>query len=101
MATIQHNDYHHFLIEIKERIRSAQYETMKVVNKEMIQLYWNIGKQITEKQQASGLGKAVVETFRMLTVICLPISRLKHRQKTILSDSCLFICQSCKIERSK
>lgn len=63
MTTIQPNDYNHFLIEIKERIRSAQYEAMKAVNKEMIQLYWDIGKQITEKQQASGWGKAVVETL--------------------------------------
>lgn len=63
MTNIQPNDYNHFLIEIKERIRSAQYEAMKAVNKEMIQLYWDIGKQITEKQQASGWGKAVVETL--------------------------------------
>lgn len=42
MTTIQPNDYNHFLIEIKERIRSAQYEAMKAVNKEMIQLYWDI-----------------------------------------------------------
>lgn len=63
MTTMQPNDYNHFLIEIKERIRSAQYEAMKAVNKEMIQLYWDIGKQITEKQQASGWGKAVVETL--------------------------------------
>lgn len=35
---------------------------MKVVNKEMIALYWDIGKRITDKQQL-GWGKAVVETL--------------------------------------
>lgn len=63
MTNIQPNDYNHFLIEIKERIRSAQYEAMKAVNKEMIQLYWDIGKRITEKQKALGWGKSVVETL--------------------------------------
>jgi len=53
--------YGQFFIEIKNRIRSAQYEAMKAVNKEMIQLYWDIGKQITEKQNALGWGKSAVE----------------------------------------
>ena len=59
----QRPDYNQFFIEIKNRIRTAQYEAMKSVNKEMIQLYWDIGKQITEKQNASGWGKAIVETL--------------------------------------
>ena len=53
-------DYQRFFIDIKNRIRVAQYEAMKAVNKEMIQLYWDIGKQITEKQHALGWGKSVV-----------------------------------------
>ena len=63
MSTIQQNDYSQFLVEIKERIRSAQYEAMKAVNKEMIALYWDIGKSIVDKQQQLGWGKAIVETL--------------------------------------
>jgi predicted nuclease of restriction endonuclease-like (RecB) superfamily len=63
MSEIQTTDYTQFLVEIKARIRSAQYEAMKAVNKEMIQLYWDIGKRITEKQKESGWGKSVVETL--------------------------------------
>nr|WP_297166083.1 DUF1016 N-terminal domain-containing protein [uncultured Dysgonomonas sp.] len=63
MSIIQQNDYSQFLLEIKESIRSAQYEAMKAVNKEMISLYWDIGKRITDKQQQLGWGKAVVETL--------------------------------------
>lgn len=55
--------YNQFFLEIKERIHSAQYEAMKAVNKEMISLYWDIGKLITEKQQSLGWGKSVVETL--------------------------------------
>lgn len=57
------NDYQHFLIDVKNRIRSAQYEAMKAVNHEMIRLYWDIGKQITDKQKELGWGKSVVETL--------------------------------------
>lgn len=57
------NHYGQFFIEVKERIRTAQYEAMKAVNKEMIKLYWDIGRLITEKQQMLGWGKSVVETL--------------------------------------
>lgn len=63
MSSIQQNDYSQFLVEIKERIRIAQYEAMRAVNKEMIALYWDIGKRITDKQQQLGWGKAIVETL--------------------------------------
>lgn len=56
-------EYTRFLNEITLRIRSAQYEALKAVNKEMIALYWEIGKRITEQQATSGWGKSVVETL--------------------------------------
>ncbi len=54
------DDYAALLAEVKERIRSAQYEALKVVNKEMIALYWDIGKLIIERQNREGWGKSVV-----------------------------------------
>ena len=36
-------EYLSFKEEITKRIRSAQYEALKAVNKEMITLYWEIG----------------------------------------------------------
>lgn len=55
--------YLHFRDEITKRIRSAQYEALKAVNREMIGLYWEIGKRITEQQAVLGWGKSVVETL--------------------------------------
>lgn len=55
-------NYPRFLSEITDQIRKAQYESLKAVNKEMISLYWNIGKSISEKQN-DGWGKSVVETL--------------------------------------
>lgn len=56
-------DYIIFLSEIKERIRNAQYAALKGVNKELITLYWDIGKKIVEQQEKYGWGKAIVETL--------------------------------------
>ena len=56
-------EYSRFLSEIKSRIRSAQYEAMKAVNKEMIALYWELGKRIYEQQNLLGWGRSVVENL--------------------------------------
>ena len=39
-----------FIAEIKQKVRNAQYEALKVVNTQLINLYWEIGKSIAEKQ---------------------------------------------------
>ena len=54
-------DYPRLLAEVKERVRSAQYEALKAVNKELVGLYWDIGRIIVERQEAEGWGKAVVK----------------------------------------
>ena len=61
MANIIPKGYGSLLGEIKERIRSAQYEALKAVNKELIFLYWDIGRMIVEKQRGNTWGKSVVE----------------------------------------
>ncbi len=40
------DDYAVLLAEIKERVRSAQYNALKAVNNELVALYWDIGKLI-------------------------------------------------------
>jgi len=56
-------DYKTFLAEVKERIGQAQYEALKAVNKELIQLYWDIGKMIVDRQKKYGWGKSIVENL--------------------------------------
>lgn len=62
-APVSTTEYLYFKEEITTRIRTAQYEALKAVNKEMIALYWMIGKRIFEQQAALGWGKAVVATL--------------------------------------
>ena len=60
---IESAEYGNFLKNIKERIRSAQYEALKAVNQQLIQLYWDMGKMIADRQKEHGWGKAVVENL--------------------------------------
>lgn len=55
--------YDQFLKEIKQQIKLAQYQALKQVNKEMIQLYWDLGNKIVNNQKQYGWGKAIVETL--------------------------------------
>jgi predicted nuclease of restriction endonuclease-like (RecB) superfamily len=55
--------YGQLLIAIKERIRKAQHQALKAVHREQIDLYWDIGRMIVERQKKYGWGKAVVETL--------------------------------------
>ncbi len=56
-------EFKNFVKDIKNRILEAQYEALKAVNKELLHLYWGIGKMIVEKQDESGWGKAVVQSL--------------------------------------
>jgi predicted nuclease of restriction endonuclease-like (RecB) superfamily len=54
-------EYGNLLVEVKQLIRSAQYAALKAVNKELIALYWDIGKMIVTRQEGATWGKSVVE----------------------------------------
>ena len=40
---------HDFIADIKQKVRQAHYEALKVVNTQLIKLYWEIGKSIEAK----------------------------------------------------
>ena len=54
-------DYAHFIDDLKQRVAAARLSAARAVNRDLIALYWDIGKAILEKQQALGWGQAVVE----------------------------------------
>ena len=54
-------DYAGLLLDIKERVRAAQYRALKVVNQELVGLYWDIGKLIVDRQSGNTWGKSVVK----------------------------------------
>jgi predicted nuclease of restriction endonuclease-like (RecB) superfamily len=56
-------DYEALLLALKERIRSAQLEALRSVNREQISLYSDIGRMIVERQQGETWGKSIVGTL--------------------------------------
>ncbi len=54
-------DYPAFLESLKGRVRQAQSKAMLSVNRELISLYWDIGRQIVEQQEREGWGKGIVD----------------------------------------
>ena len=54
-------DYADFLSEVKERIRYARTTAVRAVNRELILLYWDLGRAIVEKQRTASWGDAIVE----------------------------------------
>ena len=61
MKALIKKEYGIFLNEIKSRIVSARIQAVRRVNKELINLYWDIGKSIVERQERFSWGKGVVE----------------------------------------
>lgn len=56
-------DYRDFIIDLKSRVQSAQIKAALKVNEEMVGLYWDIGREITERQKTSGWGDEVIENI--------------------------------------
>lgn len=52
--------YEEFLTELKTRISSAQLRAAVAVNKELVLLYWQIGRDILNRQQQQGWGAKVI-----------------------------------------
>ena len=50
-----------FLTGIKERIRTAQVRAALSVNRELVLLYWQIGKDILERQEVGEWGAKVID----------------------------------------
>jgi predicted nuclease of restriction endonuclease-like (RecB) superfamily len=52
--------YDEFLRNLKERIRIAQVKAALAVNRELVLLYWQIGREILARQKSEGWGAKVV-----------------------------------------
>ena len=49
------------LEDLKTRIRTAQVKAALAVNRELVLLYWEIGRRIVERQENEGWGRSVIE----------------------------------------
>jgi predicted nuclease of restriction endonuclease-like (RecB) superfamily len=67
------NGYADWLADLKARIHTAQQRAAQAVNRELVLLYWQIGRDILERQAKQGWGAKVIE-------------RLAHDLRTAFPD---------------
>ncbi len=53
--------YEEWLQSLKERITGAQTRAVLAVNRELVLLYWQIGREILDRQRRHGWGAKVVD----------------------------------------
>jgi predicted nuclease of restriction endonuclease-like (RecB) superfamily len=53
--------YKRWIIELKDKIRTKQIKAAMTVNSQLLDLYWELGKAIFEKQKAANWGDFLIE----------------------------------------
>ena len=76
------SDYPAFVADLKERIRTAQVRASLAVNRELVLLYWQIGRDLLSRQQQEGWGAKVVE--RLSRDLRLAFPQMKGLSRTNL-----------------
>jgi predicted nuclease of restriction endonuclease-like (RecB) superfamily len=61
VVAVEFQGYDRLLVDLKERIRTAQVRAALAVNRELVLLYWQIGREILSRQQQQGWGTKVIE----------------------------------------
>lgn len=72
MTTTATIEYGAILEDLKRRIKQSQYKALYAVNKELVSLYWDLGKEIYTQQQVAGWGTSVVEQLAQDLQIAFP-----------------------------
>jgi predicted nuclease of restriction endonuclease-like (RecB) superfamily len=57
------SEYRQFIGDLKARVTAARLSTARRINRDLINLYWDIGQAIDEKQALMGWGESVVEVI--------------------------------------
>jgi predicted nuclease of restriction endonuclease-like (RecB) superfamily len=81
------DSYSDWLGELKARIHSAQQRATLAVNRELVLLYWQIGKDILDRQHEQGWGSKVID-------------RLAHDLRTAFPDMKGFSPRNLKYMRA-
>lgn len=58
---IKTGDYKEWLFELKSKIKQSRIKAALAVNSQLIQLYWDLGKQIVEKQETAKWGSGFID----------------------------------------
>ena len=80
-------EYEQFLTQLQELINQSRLRAVLTVNREMLMLYWQIGKHILDKQAQQGWGAKVIDNLAKDLSIAFPdmkgfsLRNLKYMRK--------------------
>jgi len=57
MLPDSHKNYVNLLENLKQKIRQARLKAALTVNAELLAIYWEVGKAISEQEKLEGWGK--------------------------------------------
>ena len=58
---LKNNDYKNWFVDLKQKIQQSQIKAALAVNSQLILLYWDLGKQIVDKQQNAKWGTGFID----------------------------------------
>lgn len=64
-------EFRKFVSDIIQKIKDAQYESLKFVNYNLICLYWDIGREICVRQNEYGWGSNLFLPLKV-ALLCYP-----------------------------
>lgn len=87
MLLSNQSEYSMLLKSIKEQIQASQYRAVSAVNRELISLYWNIGRSILDNQAREGWGSRFIDRLAddikmdFPTITGFSVRNLKYMRK--------------------
>lgn len=94
------SEYIKFIKQLKQEIVLSRYNAAKLVNKELLILYFNVGKLLNDRTEEDGWGAKVLETISVDLQNALPglrgfsVSNLKNMKQFFTTYSQFVISQS-------
>ena len=80
-------DYAAWLTGIKQHVQNVQQRAVLAVNRELVLLYWQIGRDILERQQAQGWGAKVIDQLARDLTAAFPDMRGFSRRNLLYMRS--------------
>jgi len=64
--------YKKWVVELKDKIRTTQIKAAMTVNRELLNLYWELGREICEKQEKANWGEGLIDQLAKDLSVAFP-----------------------------
>jgi hypothetical protein len=100
LSTVWGDDYRRWLADLKLRVERARQRAAASANRELVTLYWQIGRDILDRQRRQGWGAGVIDQLaRDLKSAspCVISSTCAHwRRRGRTRNSCSSLLHNCR-----